>query len=378
MGTLFTIVVFILVLGLLVLVHEFGHFYVAKRSGVQVDEFGIGFPPRIAAKKFGDTTYTLNAIPLGGFVKIAGVGEIEDEEGDGEAKKKKNLTGKKFADISKLRQFAILFAGIGMNLLLAVLLFFIVHLAGAAGDPNTASASAILSNERVVIVSVQEDSPAAEAGLEPGDVIVNIGGQTAITASEQLQHALGSNAGEQTRIEISRTGHPEPITSVQVTPESRTTEAGEEYVGIGVGLQDVATVRYPIHIAFLKAFETTFNILIAIIVSLAQLVGGIFTGTADTSGIAGPIGIAAITGEVARTGIIQLLQFSAILSINLAIFNLLPIPALDGGRILFTAIEAIRGKEVNKRLETIIHQFGFLLLMLLVLVVTLRDIANIW
>lgn len=366
MGVFSTILIFIAVLAVLVLVHEAGHFFAAKKFGVKVDEFGFGFPPRIVGKTMKGTLYSLNWIPLGGFVKIKGVAG-DDPDADAE-----NPDADSFAALSYFKRFTILFAGIFMNILLAMALLWIVFMAGVQTSPEATFEGAILSNEQVAVISVAAESPSEKAGLQFGDIITAINGES-IESYEQVQSLLGSAEGETVDLVLDRDGEQQTI---QVIPEPREVQ-GETYVGIGVGLQELVTAKYPMHTAAYLAATSTFTMLGRIFASLFELFTALFTAAPVVEDLAGPVGIASLTGEIAQAGLIPLMQFMSILSINLAVFNLLPIPALDGGRILFLLIEAVRKKPVNQKTEAVIHNIGFLLLITLIIAVTIKDIGSL-
>ncbi|MBI2411055.1 MAG: RIP metalloprotease RseP [Candidatus Kerfeldbacteria bacterium] len=361
-----TIIIFIIVLGFLVCIHEFGHFIAAKRAGIQVDEFGFGFPPRIIGKKFRGTLYSLNWIPLGGFVKIKGVAGD-----DPNAHKQLPHGPDSFIGQTFTRKFFILFAGIGMNLLFAVVLFSIIFSIGMPSDPHTAPSGGKILQQQVVISSILSDGPAAQAQLQTGDIVLDVNGEP-IDESDTLRSFSTTHLNEAINLHIQR--EKKDIT-VSITPTALSYQ-DQEFVGIGVGLQDFAVIRYPWYRSVGLGVTTTTSTTAQIFLSLYELVKNIFTTGTVSEDISGPIGIAVLTRQVAELGFIYLLQFMALLSINLGIFNLLPIPALDGGRIAFVILEKIRRKPVDQRIEGIVHTIGFLLLLVLILLVTLKDISQ--
>lgn len=367
MGVLETIVIFLLVLGVLVYVHEFGHFIAAKRGGIRVDEFGFGFPPRIWGKEYKGTLYSINWIPLGGFVKIKGVAgddpEVEGSKHDDDS----------FATKSYPRRLLILFAGIGMNIVLAAVLYSIVFMFGISADPQSVESGGTVHEQQVMLSSVLDESPAAIEGLQPGDVVVSVNGES-VETTEDFQSLVSRDDAVNTEyaVEVLRG---EEALSVVVESE-KLTFGDEEFVGIGVGLQGTARVSYPWYQAIWLGVKTTLSTIVLIFVSLVNLLQDLLIQGEVSDDLSGPIGIAVLTGQVAESGFIHLLQFTAILSINLAIFNLLPLPALDGGRILFVLIEMVRRKPVDQKIEAVVHNIGFILLLLLVLLVTLKDVAQ--
>ncbi len=351
-----SLLIFIIVLGIIVFVHEFGHFIAAKRSGVRVDEFGFGFPPRIFGVKRGDTIYSLNWIPLGGFVKIKG------ETGED------RTLPDSFSSKPAWNRAIILLAGVGMNILLAAVLLGIGFGIGVPQITDNLPPSAIIKERSVQIVDVLSEKPAARAGVHAGDTILSVDGRE-VADADMLRDAVRSGEGD-IKLVIRRNHKEQELT---VTPLVLT-ETGAR--GIGVQLANVGIVRYPWYIAIPRGFAAAFEYLWIIIVSFGLLLKNLVIGKGLTADLSGPVGIAVLTGQVARLGFTYLLQFIALLSLNLAVINAVPFPALDGGRFLFLVIEKLRGKPMPKRAENIAHQIGFALLMLLVLAVTYRDLVR--
>lgn len=352
---LFSVVIFILVLLVLVLVHEFGHFIVARWCGVRVYEFGFGFPPRIARlwQRRG-TDYTLNWIPLGGFVRLKGEnGEHRDDTDS-------------FSHKSAWRRLAILLAGVGMNVLVGYLLYVAVFTIGADAPKDAAQRGAIISDERVMIARVLAGSPAAQAGVMGGDVLVAVNITTG--SSQQLRQEIREQAGKPVALTLLRDGKQ---ILVQATPR----ELSAGVIGVGVSIIDVAHVRYPVMDAARVAGRETWEVSQFIFRSLRQIVRTLAVEGRVEEGVSGPVGIAAVTGQVARAGVVPLLHFMGLLSVNLAVLNVLPIPALDGGRVLFIVLEKMLRRRLAMHVERIAHVVGFALLMALVLVVTYRDIV---
>ncbi|TAK05349.1 RIP metalloprotease RseP [Patescibacteria group bacterium] len=352
----FTAIIFLVVLSVLVFVHEFGHFITAKKLGVRVDEFGFGFPPRAFFVKRGGTVYSLNWIPLGGFVKIKG--EMAEE-----------ATGRdSFATQSAPRRLVILAAGVVMNMLLAWFLFSVGTMIGLTETVDAVHPSATVRNRAVTVTDVLPDSPAAATGIGYGDNIIAVNGAS-ITEVAALQEMLRGASGEVVltlkRGQASR--------EVRVTPVLLE-QTGKP--GIGVGLLETGKVSYPFWYAPVRGAQVTVMNTLAVFQAFGGLIVGLVSGKGVSADVAGPVGIAVATGEVARLGFIYLLQFTALLSINLAVINILPLPALDGGRVLFLIIEKIRRKPVDRRIEGIVHQIGFAMLLLLALLVTIQDVRR--
>ncbi len=367
-----TILIFIVVLGLLVFVHELGHFVVAKKSGMQVDEFGFGFPPRVAGvQKFGgkwrivwgakqaqgeDTVYSINLIPLGGFVKI--LGENNDQVGNPKA-----FTSKPF-----FPRLATLLAGVVMNVVLAWVLVSIGLMVGLpAVYDNTSEIpyGGSIRDLKVTIVEVKADSPAQKSGLRVGDSITNISGAS-IGSVDQLQEIVAESEGKPLAFQISRAGGE---LSVNVSPEFRVPE-NRYLTGIVISL--VGNLSYPWYKAPLVGLANTATSFQNILVGL----GSVFSGKVGFDQLGGPAKIAQLTGEASKLGIPYLLQFTAFLSLNLAILNSLPFPALDGGRVLFLLVEKVRRKPNNQQFEQAVNAIGFLLLLILMFAVTVNDIRG--
>ncbi len=353
-----TIIIFILILGLLVFVHELGHFIMARKTGMPVEEFGIGFPPRIWSFKKGETLYSLNLIPLGGFVKITGE--------NGEDKNNENA----FQNKTVWQRFVVLIAGVVMNVLLAFVVLsigFMVGLPSVVDD--TLPSNARVSNEQLQIIEVVSDSPAEMAELELGDVVLSINGQSILSSSD-LQKIVAASEGNDLDVVILR-GSKE--LSVSVTPQLN--EDTDKYM-IGVGITDTAIVSYPWYQAIWEGFVATGLLLWQIISIFGLILFNLFTKGSLIADISGPLGIAVMTGQVVDLGYSYVLQFIAMLSLNLAIINIIPFPALDGGKIFFLLIEKIKGSPINQKVENLIHNFGFLILILLIVVVTYRDVLK--
>ncbi len=380
---MFTALIFIVVLSVLVFAHELGHFWTARKLGVKAEEFGFGFPPRAVGfykdvqgkwrhfwgnrtldelpdgQEPTDTVYSLNWLPIGGFVRIKG----ENGEGKQEADS--------FAAKPLWRRALILAAGVIMNIILAAALLSVGYMIGMPQALDEVGASARISQAQVYVVEVLPDSPAQLANLKPGDVIVSVNGRT-ISSSEELKNIVGAAAGIETDFLIKgETGERQ----VTMSPRAMT-DTGK--AGIGVSIYASGTARYPFFIAIWEGIKTTGLMFWAIIVAFALLIKDLFLGVSVGSQVAGPVGIATLTGQVASLGFAYLLQFMALLSLNLALINILPFPALDGGRLLFLLIEKFKGKPVRQSVEAWIHTIGFWLLIILIVVVTYKDIARLF
>ncbi len=343
---LITIVSFLGILALLILAHELGHFITAKSSGIKVEEFGIGFPPRLLKVRRGETLYSLNLLPLGGFVKMSG------EE---DPKAPRSLASK-----SVPTRLLVLSAGSLMNALLPILLFSITFMI-----PHE------VVREEVWVKEVAPNSPAAMVGIQPGDVILKIDNHPIQNLSD-LQRNITLNLGAEISIQIQRDNSPPEM--VRVVPRWNP-PPGQGAIGIMVGLANphLVTESYSFWRSIPLGARTTLESFILI---KNEVTGWFIRG--QTPQLAGPVGIAQVTGEVAKAGIIPLIWFAAFLSINLAIINIFPLPALDGGRVMFVLLEVIRrGKRIRPGREALIHLIGFVVLISLILLVTYFDITRI-
>ena len=364
------------------LAHELGHFLVAKRNGVGAEEFGFGFPPRIVGlykdkngkrrlvwgnkpveeivKKEEETVYSLNLIPIGGFVKITGQ--------DGEEK----INPKSFAGKTIWTRFKILFAGVGMNIILGVVFLAIAF---QIGLPEAVDDKASYENSKIQIAQVVKGSPAEEFGIAMGDEIVAVvfgGKEERINSTEQFQNIIAENAGKNITLLLLPFGEKSIIEKEIAVRES----APEGQGLLGVVLVKTVFTSYDFFESFWLAIKAVFGIIVAIFVFLGNFLISIFSQKPIQADVAGPIGIAVLTGQVAKLGLAYVLQFTAMLSVNLAIINLLPLPALDGGRILFLLFEKIKGKPINQKIEGFAHMIGFLFLIGLMILITFKDFSN--
>ncbi len=362
---LIAILIFICVLTLLVLVHEWGHFIVARKAGIKVEEFGFGFPPRMLAWKGKATTYTLNWLPLGGFVKLKGEDGNEGDDSDS------------FSHKTVWTRALVVVAGVVMNMLLAIVLFTVGYVVGA---PETLRHDmpvfAHVSGVQVEVTSVLDGSSAMRNGFKQGDVVVASSYQQsefkrAVDVSVIMRKFVDSMDNE--IVWYVERGTNKQRINISIPRE----QISYENPKLGVGLREIGIVSYPLHRALWEGTKTAFIMGRDIVRGIIELVAGIFVLQGIPSEVAGPIGIAAMTGEVAHRGILYMIQFVAMLSVNLAVLNLVPFPALDGGRLLFIIIEAVSGKKVHKKFEQSLHVIGFGLLMVLIIFVTVRDVGKL-
>jgi regulator of sigma E protease len=349
-----TILSFVVALGILIFIHEFGHFLVAKISGVAVERFSLGFGPRLFGKKAGETDYRVSAFPLGGYVKM--VGESIDEEIPEE------LQPISFSHQSLPRRMSIVAAGPVSNLLLAVVLYCLVFALFGLARPTTD------------IGSVTPESPAAAAGVQAGDRVLAIDGEP-VQEWAELSELIRNSNGRPIRVRLQRE---DAVFTVIVTPQIKETRNvfGEEttrpLIGI-VASNNVAVERVNPFEAVIYGITQTGHVIQLTFVVLGKLI----MGAISPRTLAGPIGIAQMSGQVAKAGVPAFLSFLALLSINLGILNLLPIPVLDGGHLLFFSIEALMGKPVSMKKREMAQQIGLFLLIALMVFVFYNDIYRL-
>ncbi|MDX1535274.1 MAG: site-2 protease family protein [Candidatus Spechtbacterales bacterium] len=443
-----TILLFVLILFLVVLVHEFGHFYVAKKSGMRVDEFGFGFPPKLFGVKKGETEYTFNLLPLGGFVKIYGEdGGHRDEP-------------RSFGAQPIWQRALSIGAGVIMNFLLAYVLFSVLFAIGIPTSLGDETPENVQDIRMIVAQEPVEGSPAEEAGIKPGDEIISIasGGESLdpkmitewdnfieenkgsevvislyrggeiveknITPREDyprleiggvqpgspaevsglqegdvieylrtendelsgyglrvenVQNFVGEHNSEEITVFILRNGESQ---EVSLKP---TMQGGEAKMGVilieksptGINISRVGVIEHPWYMAPIKGAELTWNMTIGVGAAFINMLSTLVTTGSAPADIAGPVGIAMMTGTVSDLGFAYVLQFIALISLNLGILNLIPFPALDGGRLAFILVEKIKGSPVSKKIEGYAHMIGFITLILLIILITYKDIMNL-
>lgn len=366
-----SILLFIVILLVLIVVHEYGHFIVAKKSGIRVDEFGIGFPPRaFTYMRKNGTDYTINWLLFGGFVRI--FGENPNEE---------SLTGpdseRSFSNKPKLIRAGVLVAGVVMNMLLAWVLLSAIFMVGtdiALDDTNISDAQ----NVHLIVADVFPGSPAEGTGLIPGDTILSLraDGESAMTYTpEAISTFIAEHADEPFTMRVERGGEDIEVT-LSAEKGFAPGEPDRRVIGIAMGLVG--------HVQYLNPFKALYeggvllkDLTVLVWNGLSHFFAGLLTFSADFSEVAGPIGIVGVVGQAAGLGITSLLFLVALISVNLAIINILPIPALDGGRLLFLLIEAFKGSPVDPKIANRIHGIFFALLIALILAVSYFDIARL-
>lgn len=344
----------IFVLGLLIFVHELGHFLVAKRAGIKVEKFSLGFPPKLIGKKIGDTEYCISWLPLGGYVKMAG--EDPDET---------KITGAPWEFSSKpvwVRGLVIA-AGPFMNYLLAVVLIWGVLLFGGRAE---------VESDRVVVGMVSPLSPAEEAGIKPGDQIISVDG-IVVNSFEQMARYIYARVEKPVEVVWQRDGR--DYKAIITTFKDKTYNERGERVAIGkIGVGQAYRLK---KVGFIEAIVESFRITLAFGVEVVKFVIGLFQGTVSVKMLGGPVFIAELAGQTASRGFADLLTFAALLSVNLALLNILPIPALDGGHLLFLFIEKMRRKPLSLKQRAIIQQIGFALLIVLIVLATYNDFLRL-
>ena len=345
------IILFILILGFIVLVHEGGHFFFAKMTGVHVYEFSIGMGPVIFKKIAKDKTqYSIRAFPIGGFVSLAGE-EVDDE-------KRKAKKGHNLQDKTVFQRFLVMFAGVFNNFVSAFIILVIVGL--LIGSPST----------KPVISGVEEGYPAQQAGIQEGDIVKKIN-KHKITYLEDISLYLAiDDLSKPIKIEVQKENGTRETYKLKAK-EVKDKEGKKKYA-LGVMLEAKKEG------GFFNSFKYAFNEGCAILKQMYVVIINLFTGGVHLNQLSGPVGIYSIVGQMSKSGIAALLYLTALLSINVAVINLLPFPAFDGGRILFLIIEKIKGKPVDPKIENIIHSIGFVLLMILMIYVTFNDVLKLF
>ena len=354
-GIFRTLLSFVVSLGVLIFIHEFGHFLAAKIFKVKVERFSLGFGPRLLGKQVGDTDYRISALPLGGYVKM--LGESADEEIP------EDLQRVSFAHQPLRKRITIVAAGPSFNLLLAVVLYTLVF--GIFG----------LAKTTTHIGSVTPDSPAATAGLQPGDKVIEVNG-TPVKEWNQLSRLIQDSNGKPVQLEVLRG---DKTFTVELTPQMKETQTilGEKVrrplIGIVASNNVIFEKINPLEAGYYAVSQTIGMIKLTFVVLGKLMVGAISPRT-----LAGPIGIAEMSGEVAKAGPLAFLSFLALLSINLGILNFLPIPILDGGHLLFFFIEAVMGRPLSIRKRELAQQVGLFLLIALMVFVFYNDIYRLF
>ncbi len=332
-------------LSLLIIAHEWGHFFAARRFKVLVQEFAFGFPPRLFSKQRGETKYSFNALPIGGYVRL--FGEHETPLGN-----ESSLAARSFSAQKIWKRATILLAGVFINLILGWLILSVIFLMG--------------TRQGILVATVLPGSPGDVAGFQVQDIIVGY------TVADDFIATLGDRPGESREIRVERGGeeyilHVEPRAAVK-PGEGR----------IGVAITEFGFPREPIFTALKDGLKMTGWIIWMIFYTLYELVLSLFGASTVSIGVSGPVGIFNAAYDASNLGFIYVFQLIGVISINLGVLNLLPIPGLDGGRLLFLAIEKIRGVRIHPRREALIHGIGVAVLIILIMVVTFRDVTQLF
>jgi regulator of sigma E protease len=360
-----SILIFIVILFVLVVSHEFGHFIVAKKSGMRVDEFSFGFPPKLFGFKKGETSYNINLLPLGGYVKIYG------ENGEDSLDEKDSKRSFKNAPLYK--QALVLVAGVTMNFLVAWLLLSVGFMSGLPSSIDQVPVGYTVSDQALTITSVSPNSPALKSGLKVGDKILSLkSGEDTIQnlTPEGVKYFVKNHSTSNINFSYLRA---KDKLDTNITPEV----IGEGGPMIGISMDVIGKLQLPIHKALWEGLKLSYNLTIATISGFYNLIYDGIRGQGDIAALSGPVGIVGVVGDAAKFGFVYLLSFTALISINLAVLNLIPFPALDGGQLLFVLIEKIKGSRINRKFTNIVNMVGFGLLMLLMIIITYHDIVKL-
>ena len=350
-----TVIYLIIMLGILIFVHELGHFIAAKKIGVYVSEFALGMGPKIFSfrrkKKNDPTEYSLRLLPIGGFCAMAG--EVNEDQQELKLNKNQYMCNR-----SKWERFLILIAGVTMNVITAfVILFFQALIYGS-------------TEQKSIVGYAPSGYPISESGIEEGDRVIKLNGYRVNTWDKLTLILNFKNKNDSYEFVVKKTDG--SIKTYNVIPKTEVDEAGNETKVFGIGVGDT------VHKGFFNAIKYAFLKLGSIISTMYLIIVSLFTGKLGLSSLSGPVGMYTIVGESAKVGFQSIMYLTAYLSLNLAVINSLPFPAFDGGRILFVIIEAIKGSKVDAKVENIFHTVGFILLMILMIYITIQDIIRLF
>lgn len=362
---LLTIIFVLLIFSFLVFVHELGHFVAAKRSGVNVEEFGIGFPPRMLAKKVGSTVYSLNWLPLGGFVKLQGEDLTDKKEG--------SFGAARFIDKVK-----ILLAGVIMNAITAYIILVglcLVGLPPIIQDQFSYGKSELSQPKQVMAVAVAPGSPAERGGVQRGDIVVGAitmgGAEKKFAAEQDLLNFTRENAGKNVNFQV-KNGNNERTVSVELRPA----DAKDGFLGVTPFQTYQLKYASPIDAA-ITAGGITGQLIWGTLAAFGGLIAGLFTTGQVSENVAGPVGIVVLLSNIMELGVSYVLIFVASISISLAVINALPLPALDGGRLAMVIAQKVSGRQLSAEREGFVHMIGFVALIMLMVVVTFFDIKRL-
>ncbi len=379
------ILIFVIILLILVVAHEAGHFFTAKGFGIRVDEFGFGFPPKLFGIKKGETEYTFNLLPLGGFVKI--FGENPDDlpaVSTPQALQAGENTGstdedRKFYNKAKWKQAIVLFAGVLANFVLAWFLFSFGLMSGLPTSVDSKPYGQVLTDVHLVVLSTAPNSPAAIGGLRSGDKIVSVTHMKPdekLTADEinpeSLKTFIEAHPGSELEVGYIR-GNNQEVKIAKVTPKDT-----DGNVAIGIAMDEIGIAKLPLFTAFFEGMKLTLSVTKGTLVGLYTLIADGIRGKGSLASVTGPVGLVGIVGDAYKFGFAYLISFTALISVNLAIINLLPFPALDGGRLFFLLIEKLKGSRINPKVANTANMIGFGILIFLMLVVTYHDVVKLF
>lgn len=366
-----SVILLILIIGVLIFIHELGHFAVAKYFKVRVDEFGMGLPPR-AVKLFSrnGTDYTLNWIPFGGFVKIYGEDALEEAEKDSDYERS-------FVAKSWWKQIAILIAGVTMNFLFAWFLFALIFMTGAPTAVSTAPHPEQVRNPQLTVLEVIKNSPAELSGLVPGDVIKEIESLDGVVSGNELTRELFISEvrtlPDSTPLRILAETQTGEEKNILVIPEKN-----NETQLIGVSIDQVGIYREGFFTAIGSGFTHTGYVAKETTKAFGNLIADAFRGEADMNTLTGPVGLVSVVGDAQKVGITQVITLTALISVNLAVLNLFPFPALDGGRIVIVLIETITRRKIKPSIVQWVNGIGFLFLIGLMVLITVKDVIKLF
>ncbi len=368
------ILLFLAVLVVLIVVHELGHFLAAKMFNIKVEEFGVGYPPRaMKLGKIGETVYTLNWIPFGGFVKI--FGESIGEDVPKELRKRALVTQKRW------KQAVVFAAGVVFNVLFAWALFSASYMMGSPVVVDETSVDKSSDQIVLAVSGVLPNSPAEVAGLKPGDTITAlVSGEDDIKTPlpSEVSGFISDNAGQGVQVFYKRgNGDNAVIGNVEIIPSHGVLNDKQGTPAIGIQMVLISNEKQSIVQSIILGADKTYRATVAIAVGTAKFLKSAVTGSADWQAVAGPIGIVGLVGDASSLGWIHLINFTAMISINLAIINMIPVPALDGGRLLFVGIESITRRKIHSGVAGILNTVGFGAIILLMLIITYNDIIKI-
>jgi len=376
------ILIFVIILLVLVLVHEFGHFFTAKKFGIRVDEFGFGFPPKLFSWKYKETEYSFNLLPIGGFVKIFGedmdeadlveVGFLDKKENPEKIDLARSLVSK-----PKYQQALVMFAGIFANFLLAWLLFSIGFMSGLPTSVGSEPKGYTVADIHLVVVSVLANSPAEISGLKSGDKIISVKSDDEMMQEinpDTFKSFIVSHGEKEVEFGYLR-GKDKTINIIKIIPIKNATDTNPS---IGIAMDEIGVVKLPVLRALWEGLKLDWSVTKGTVLGLYTLIAEGIVGKGSFSSVTGPVGMVGIVGNAYQFGFVYLLSFAALISVNLAIINLIPFPALDGGRLLFLLIEKIKGSRMNPKFANTANMVGFAILIILMLFVTYHDVVKLF